>query len=103
DPRACDLYSIHDRITDTVCRALQLVDEDDWSQTLAVLEQVSDGISTTFRGELGGPIARDVLLRLAFETAPASQHATVAQLAEAHAEARSAGTYYSDLAEFRLV
>jgi hypothetical protein len=103
DPRACDLYPIHDRITDTVRRALQLVDEEDWQQALVILDQVSDGTSTTFRGELGGPLARDVLVRLAFETAPASQQVTVAQLAATHAEARSAGTYYSDVAEFLLI
>jgi hypothetical protein len=65
DPRACDLYSLHDVIQATIIRAMGLLDDDQWEIGIGILKQVSSAITTTFSGELGGPIPPNFLLQVA--------------------------------------
>lgn len=102
DPRAVDLYSLHGIIASTIRRAIALLDDASWAAAVAILRQVSDGISVTLRGELGGPLPLDLLVELVIHsTTPARRVVSEAFLASVLRE-NSAAHYYSDLAGFHL-
>ncbi len=103
DPRACDLYPIHGVIDATIRRAVALLSDEDWGEALCLLDDVSGSITTTLSGELGGPIPRDRLLRLAVETATSTRHAAAEALVRNEIENGARGRYYADLAEYRLL
>jgi hypothetical protein len=104
DPRACDLYSIEGVIEDTFLEALLLLNEETWERGLGILNEVSGETTTTsnFAG-IGGPLPPDRLLKLAAETAPKQLHGRVLALINEEMTEGSAGRYYSDLAEYRLL
>src|SRR5439155_10661331 len=78
-------------------------DDEQWSTGLRVLMEVSDAISTTLFGELGGPVPADLVLRLAVQGASAARR-DVAERLIADEIARGSGRrFYSDLAEYRLL
>ena len=103
EPRACDLYPIQSRIEETIRRAVSLLDDQAWEEALEVLNRVSAAISTTIRGEIGGPVRRDRLLHLAAETATPTRRTAAQRLINDEIENGGRGRYYSDLAEYRLV
>jgi hypothetical protein len=102
DPRACDLYPIHDRILATIERAVLLIDDESRHEAFRMLDAASSAISVTISGELGGPLPRDSLLRLAVETATSADDAADLLLREA-IDTGGGGRYYEDLATFRLL
>ena len=102
DPRACDLYSIHGLIGQTIWRAVGLLSNDQWKDALDVLDRVSSAMSTTIHGELGGPLARDDLLDLVVGTANAARHAVAEAFVENEIENGGFGRFYEDLARYRL-
>ena len=102
DPRACDLYSIHGLIRQTIWRAVRLLDDGVWKEGIDLLNCVSDATTTSLQGEMGGPLPRDELLELAVDTAPPSQKVVVQALVDAEIEKGGGGRYYSDLAWYRL-
>jgi hypothetical protein len=104
DPRACDLYPIHGQIADTLRRAVALLDDDTWPVALAILQQVTEGVGVSLRGQDAGPITPDFLLTLAIDatTTPARRPATQALIDKALTEG-GRGRYYSTLAEYRLM
>jgi hypothetical protein len=82
---------------------MHLLDDTNWEEGFEILNNVSDSITTTLSGEIGGPVPPDFLLRLAVSTAtPTRHHAAEALVAEEIAKG-SARRYYSDLAEYRLI
>jgi DNA-binding HxlR family transcriptional regulator len=99
-PRACDLYAIHPLIQGTVRRAVVHVSDDDWPQAWETLTHVSRGISTTLRGELGGPLPADLLLSIAVEQATPARRASVDEAIHSEFEQQAGGRYYSDLARY---
>ncbi|MFJ1671622.1 AAA family ATPase [Streptomyces bottropensis] len=101
-PRACDLYAIHPLIEGTVRRAVVHVSDDDWPQAWEKLTHVSRGISTTLRGELGGPLPADLLLSIAVEQATPARRASVDEAVHSEFEQQAGGRYYSDLARYLL-
>lgn len=103
-PRACDLYPIHGQIADTLRRAVALLDDDTWAIALAILQQVTEGIGVSLRGQDAGPITPDFLLTLAINatTTPARRPATQALLDNALTDG-GGRRYYSTLAEYRLM
>lgn len=102
DPRACDLFSLHAVIAETIARALGMLDDDQWRSGLSILREVSNSITTTMFGELGGPVPPDLVLRLAVEGAtPARREAAEALVREELAQG-SGRRFYSDIAEYRL-
>lgn len=103
EPRACDLYSIHGWIEQSVRRAVFLLDDETWEKALGILDNVSAAISTTIDGEMGGPLARDRLLHLAVDTASHTRQGAARRLIKQEIETGGGGRYYSDLAEFRLI
>ena len=103
DPRACDLYPIHGTIRDTIRRALSLLDDQAWGHGLEILDRVSNVVSTTIRGELGGPLPRDLLLHFAVDSATFARRNAAEALVKKEIEHGGAGRYYSDLAEYRLL
>lgn len=103
-PRACDLYPVRKQVRETIRRAVDLLDDEAWHEALDILSAMSDAISTTIHGELGGPFAADDLLHLAVETgATPTRHAAAADLISATMEEASSGRFYTDLAIFRLI
>lgn len=102
NPRACDLYAIHPLVEGTVRRAVVLVSDDDWPQVWQTLTRVSRGISTTLRGELGGPLPADVLLSIAVEHATPARRPSVDEAIRHEFEQQAGGRYYSDLAGYLL-
>jgi hypothetical protein len=103
NPRACDLYELHGLIMDTIRRAVTLLDDTDWEVGLQNLTEISEVITTTFQGELGGPIPPDELLEIAVSTATPARHAAAEAIVRAEMETGAAGRYYSDLAAYRMI
>ena len=103
NPRACDLYSIDGLIDETLWRAVSLLDDQSWEEAIKLLDRVSASISTSFRGEMGGPIRRDRLLHLAVNTATETRRTAVQRLVSDEIESYGGGRYYSDLAEYQLI
>jgi hypothetical protein len=103
DPRACDLYSLHGTIRDTITRAMQLLDDADWENGIRLLNRVSDSITTTLSGELGGPLPPDFVMRLAVDGATHTRNGIAESLIAQEIATGSARRYYSDLAEYRLI
>jgi len=103
DPRACDLYELHTLIGDTIRRAVTLLDDMAWEAGLQNLTEISGAITTTLRGELGGPLPPDELLEIAVSTATPARHAAAEAIVRAEMETGAAGRYYSDLAGYRMI
>ena len=103
EPRACDLYRIHELINTTIRRAVSLLDDQSWKVGLELLDRVSKAISTTISGEIGGPVPRDGLLHLAVETATATRRTAAQALINNEIVNGGSGRFYSDLAGYRLV
>ena len=103
EPRACDLYAIHGQIRDTIQRAVRLLDDHAWKKGIELLNSVSNATTTSFRGEMTGPLPRDELLHIVVDTAPAT-HSTIAQdLVQDEVKNHGDGRYYSDLATYQLL
>lgn len=102
-PRACDLYSLHPAIAETIEHAMSMLDDDQWREGLHILKEVSDSITTSLFGELGGPVPPDLVLRLAVEGATSTTRDASEQLIADEIAKGSGGRYYSDLAEYRLL
>lgn len=103
DPRSCDLYSIHPTIAESIRRAVRLLQGSDWAEGIRTLKYVSDRITTSFRGERGGPVPVDLIFDLATNTAASAEHRELAGLLiRSEVEEHSGGRYYSDLASYRL-
>ncbi len=103
DPRSCDLYSLHPIIAETLNHAMDMLDDDQWREGLHVLKRVSDSITTTISGELGGPVPPDLVLRLAVEGATPTRRDAAEQLIANEIAKGSGRRFYSDLAEYRLL
>ena len=101
--RACDLYPIHGSIDETIRRAVSLLDDQAWEEAIGLLDRVSDAISTTISGEIGGPVRRDRLLHLVVETATSTRLPAAQRVINDEIENGGTGRYYSDLAEYRLI
>jgi hypothetical protein len=103
DPRSCDLYSLHAVIAETLTHAMGMLDDQQWCEGLRILKKVSNSITTSLFGELGGPVPPDLILRLAVNGAnPNRREAALDLIADEIAEG-SGRRYYSDLAEYRLL
>ncbi|MEI5674971.1 MULTISPECIES: hypothetical protein [unclassified Nocardioides] len=103
DPRACDLYPIHGLVQATVRDAVRLISDDDvWERAVGLIRRVGADISTTLSGELGGPLPSDWVINMTIRTAPTSKGAYVRSLVRART-AETEATFYSDIAETRLV
>lgn len=102
DPRACDLYSIHGTIARSIRRGVRLLRGDDWIEGIRVLKRVSDEISTSLSGEIGGPVPIDLVLELVATAHAPEQHELASALIESELEHGSAGRFYSDLASYHL-
>lgn len=103
DPRSCDLYRLHSTIADTLRRAMDMLDDEQWERGLHLLNEVSTSISTTLFGELGGPVPPDLLLRIAVEGATPTRRRVAEVLLEDEMARGAGGRYYADLAEYRLL
>ncbi|MEU3597135.1 ATP-binding protein [Streptomyces sp. NPDC006798] len=103
EPRACDLYSIHPLIEESVRRAATLVSDQDWPQAWKTLIHVSRRISVSLRGEMGGPLPVDTLLTIAVEHTTPGRRAGVAEAVRNEFLQQAGGRFYSDLARYLLI
>ncbi|MGW8597613.1 AAA family ATPase [Streptomyces sp. NPDC055893] len=103
EPRACDLYSIHPLIEESVRRAAALVSDQDWPQAWKTLIHVSREISVSLRGEMGGPLPADTLLTIAVELITPARRAGVGEAIRNEFLQRAGGRFYSDLARHLLI
>lgn len=105
EPRSCDLYSLHGVIAETIRHAMSLLDDDQWCEGLRVLKEVSESITTTLFGELGGPVPPDLVLKLGVAGAGKSptRRDAAERLMDDEISRGSGRRYYSDLAEYRLL
>lgn len=103
EPRACDLFSIHPTIQQTIRRAMQLVDDERWSECIETLYNVSSSITTTLQGGISGPVPPAFVLGIAVERGTGSARDTATALIHRELEQYSASRHYSDLAEFHLL
>lgn len=102
-PRACDLYSIHPLIEESVRRAAALVSDQDWPQAWKTLTHVSRDISVSLRGEMGGPLPADTLLTIAVEHTTPARRASVGEAVRNEFLQQAGGRFYSDLARYLLI
>jgi len=102
DPRACDLYSMEAIIRETVERAVSLLTDQHWRDGLELLQTISDSISTTLHGELGGPLNSSFLLDLAIDTADQERLDFAREFVTREVSRSTARRYYSDIARYRL-
>ncbi|MXZ78427.1 MAG: ATP-binding protein [Acidimicrobiia bacterium] len=103
DPRACDLYFIHPTIRATIQRAMALVDDALWAEAIRLLYEISNSITVTIRGEVGGPLTPDLVLQIAVESSSGARQAVASELLEEQIGNESARRYYSNLAEYQLL
>jgi hypothetical protein len=103
DPRACDLYRLHGVISFTIRRALSLIGSDEWRAALEVLGTVSERMSTTISGELGGPVPRDLVLQLVVEFTDASRVRVSDEFVREFVAGDRGRRYYSDIGRFELL
>lgn len=103
EPRACDLYSIHPLIEESVRRAAALVSDQDWPQAWKTLIHVSRKISVSLGGEMGGPLPVDTLLTTAVEHTTPARRAGVAEAVHNEFLQQAGGRFYSDLARYLLI
>lgn len=89
-PRACDLYSIHPLIEESVRRTAALVSDQDWPQAWKTLIHVSREISVSLRGEMGGPLPADTLLMIAVEHATPARRAGLDEASATSSSSRQA-------------
>lgn len=65
EPRASDLYTIKDLISDWISKGLVFLNsEEEWSLLLDWLIEISDSLSTSYRKSLMGPFATDKLVEV---------------------------------------
>ena len=103
DPRSCDLYPIHGVIYQTIRSAVRMLDDEAWPEGVRLLHDVSDRISTSIQGELGGPLPPRRLLELIVDTAGPSRYDEAESHVFGEIENGSGHRYYSDLAEYQLI
>ncbi len=103
DPRACDLYSLEPVIEESLRHALNMLDDEQWSEGLLILKKVSKSITTTLSGEGGGPVPPRLVLHLAVAGANPDRRDVAEQLISDELAEGSGRRFYSDLAEYRLL
>ncbi len=101
-PRACDLYEIHTAIESTIRRGVELVDGDLLDRTLRLLFRVSNAITTTLRGSMGGPLPPRLVAQLASESDSSVGKGIARDILQEAITDHSSGRYYADIAEMHL-
>lgn len=104
-PRACDLGGIDSTIQRTIRRAVELTGKR-WIQAIRLLGRVSDKVTVTHRGSMGGPVPPEFVLGLAVEGVTgtnSSRRAVAEELLATEISQRSATSHYPDLAKYRLM
>ncbi|WP_138679060.1 ATP-binding protein [Candidatus Accumulibacter phosphatis] len=104
-PRACDLYSIQNLITQSLRRALRLVStRDDWQRAIAAISEARSGTATQLDREDSGPISAGSYFSVLLEHAstPVASPVVVETMEQELANEEKGGTYYSNHAVYRL-
>ena len=102
DPRACDLYSVHSNIFDSIRDGLLLLDLDPtaFQAVLPKLVKITDGTTTSFQNEESGPLDTEALFNLLseFVESPALTGIILPVLEAQRAERTENRGYYTALA-----
>jgi hypothetical protein len=102
DPRACDLYSIHSNIFNSIRDGLELLDSDPaaFQVVLPKLVRITDDTTTSFQNEESGPLDTEALFNLLSEFVenPALTDTLLPVLEAQRAERTQNRGYYTALA-----
>ncbi|MDO9067909.1 MAG: ATP-binding protein [Deltaproteobacteria bacterium] len=104
-PRPCDLYQIHNVISDTLSRSLSLVKTDsEWRYAIKTIMEVSEGTGSRLDREDGGPVPIGTVIDILL---PHSNNPIVGKHIRSAIQqqveiANKTGTYYSTHATFSL-
>lgn len=104
-PRACDLYSIRSLITESLRRALRLLQTpDEWQRAIAAVSEARSGTATRLDREDSGPISASSYFSILLEHAstPVASPLVVQTLEQELGNEEKGGTYYSNHAAYRL-
>lgn len=104
-PRACDLYSIQNQITQSLRRALRLTTtRDDWQRAIAAISEARSGTATQLDREDSGPISAGSYFSVLLEHAstPVASPVVVETMERELGNEEMGGTYYSNHAVYRL-
>lgn len=98
-PRACDLYSIQNQITQSLRRALRLVStREEWERAIAAISEARSGTATQLDREDGGPISAGSYFSVLLEHAstPVASPLVVERMEQELANEEKGGTALSD-------
>jgi hypothetical protein len=105
EPRACDLYSIHRIIDESLARGLALVrTREEWKHAIDCISEARAGTATRLDREDGGPITAGSFFSILLDHAssPMASNIIVAALERELDAEEESGTYYGTHAEFRM-
>ncbi|MCF7889840.1 ATP-binding protein [Candidatus Bipolaricaulota bacterium] len=101
-PRASDLHSIRGIIKSTIGRALQLIEDEEWSPALEVLKTIGKRLGLKLRGAMAGPVRIDSLLELIINNNNSARQETSMAYLDSIISEHSEEQYYGNLARFHL-
>ena len=102
DPRACDLYGIHDAIESTIRRGAALITGAALDRTLRLLLRVSNSVTTSLRGMIGGPLPPRLIAQIASDANSRAGSGVAREILQESISDHSSGRYYADIAEMHL-
>ena len=102
NPRACDLYSVHEEIHESILRGLLLVQEEDWEAVLNTLIKLRENLSTYLDREDGGPFDVSSLLTLLQPYIKKIPTKSVSLIQKLINSLEDRGTYYSTHSEYAV-
>ncbi len=105
DPRACDLYKLHDAIRMSFRRMLERLDDARWEEALNYLATISDETNTSLQRARMGPLPVDALSQLCLEAAdtPAKKATASAICSRLLSAERRTNEYYDTHAADQLI
>lgn len=104
-PRPCDLYPIHNVISETIAWGLSLLrSEDGWRAALDALASVSEGTGSRLDREDGGPLTTGMLLDVLrpYVSDAVGGHLVRESVEHHMAQLESTGTYYPTHADYAM-
>jgi len=101
NPRACDLYPLHDFVYDSLNDGLSFIEEkEDWSYVLRILNKVSIETTTYLQNSPGGPIATNSFFKLLIENINENNFACAIELLVGQYERNIDDQFHAFLSEY---
>ena len=103
DPRACDLFLVHQSIASTIKRAVALVHNERLREVFGLLYKVSRSVGTTLMGSDNNPVPLRLIMDIAVENKHPESLSIARVILEEELVRYAAGRPYPDLAELYLI